>query len=88
MVKPERLSTLIGVLAVAFCWAHKIGEWRSLITPIIFKKFYLQRRPQYTFFHYGFMYIRELLLNPISTLKTDFTKLLKLFPQSQLGEIL
>lgn len=87
MVKPERLSTLLGVLAVTFCWAHKIGEWRSMAKSIIFKKFAHQKRPQYTFFRYGLDYMREILLNPLSPSKPNFIKLLHLFPPSQLGEI-
>lgn len=88
MVKSERLSTLIGVLAVAFCWAHKIGEWRSMAKPIIFKKFRYQTRPQYTLFRYGLDYMREVLLNPLSTFKPNFTKLLQLFPPPHFAEIL
>ena len=34
----DRLSKLMAVLAIAFCWAHKIGEWQNEINPIKIKK--------------------------------------------------
>ena len=33
----DRLGKLMAVLAVAFCWAHKIGEWQNEIKPIKIK---------------------------------------------------
>jgi Transposase DDE domain len=81
MTKQERISTLVGVLAVAFCWAHKIGEWKALIKTIIFKKFRHQKRPQYTYFHYGLDFIREILLNPLSNFYSQFSRLLELLPR-------
>ena len=34
----DRLGKLMAVLAVAFCWAHKVGEWKNEVTPIKIKK--------------------------------------------------
>lgn len=87
ITKQERLSTLMAVLAVAFCWAHKIGEWKALIKPIIFKQFRHQKRPQYTFFHYGLEFIRDILLNPISFFHRQFTRLLRLLPRMPTREL-
>lgn len=78
----EKLSTLIGVLAIAFSWAHKIGEWKALKKPIIFKHFRDQQRPQWTFFHYGLDCLRDILLNSECFLKEIFRDLLRLFPIS------
>jgi hypothetical protein len=80
ITKQERLSSLLAVLAVAFCWAHKIGEWKALIKPIIFKQFRHRRQPQYTFFHYGLEFIRDILLNPERFLHRQFFHLLRLLP--------
>lgn len=33
----DRLAKLMAVLAIAFCWAHKIGEWKNEIKPIKIK---------------------------------------------------
>jgi hypothetical protein len=82
MTKHDRLSTLIAVLAVAFCWAHKIGEWKAAIKPIIFKQFRHQKRPQYTYFHYGLDFIREMLIGRINGFCRQFSRLITLLPQS------
>lgn len=87
ITKPERISKLMGVLAVAFCWAHKIGEWKALIKPISFKKFRHERRPQHSFFHYGLEFLRDILINPITAAKRDFMRILKLLPQISVGEM-
>jgi hypothetical protein len=29
LTAPERVSKMVAVLALAYCWAHKTGEWRS-----------------------------------------------------------
>lgn len=34
----DRLGKLMAVLAVAFCWAHKVGEWKNEVMPIKIKK--------------------------------------------------
>lgn len=62
----ERIDKLVVLLAIGFCWAHKIGEWRAILRPIVWNKY--QRsvnnglRPQYSYFRYGFDWIRGLLL--------------------------
>jgi len=38
MTDPKRLEKLMVFLAIAFSWAHIIGEWRHEIKPIKIKK--------------------------------------------------
>jgi len=59
----DRIAKLIALLAIGFVWAHKIGEWRAKQTPIIWKKFSRQKRPQYSYFRYGLDFIREIVLH-------------------------
>jgi len=35
---PERLSTLMSILAIAYTWMIRIGTWVTKIKPEIFKK--------------------------------------------------
>ena len=57
----ERIEKLMGVLAMATAWVHKIGEWRAEIRPIKLKRFRNgQMRPQYSYFRYGLDFIRSL----------------------------
>lgn len=47
----KRLEKLTAVLAMAFCWAHKVGEWQADIKPILMKQYKDgTRHPQNTFF--------------------------------------
>jgi hypothetical protein len=59
----ERIEKLMALVSMAFCWAHKIGEWRAIKKPIILKKFRNSRRPQYSYFRYGLDFIREIILH-------------------------
>jgi hypothetical protein len=59
----ERLEKLITLLAVSFCWAHKIGEWRASKKPIVFNRYKTSRRPQYSYFRYGMDFICQALAN-------------------------
>lgn len=63
MQKLVRIDKLLSLLAIGFCWAHKVGEWRALKKPIVFNIYRTSRRPQYTYFRYGFDWIRELVLH-------------------------
>ena len=62
ITQPARIEKLMAVLAIAFCWAHKIGEWRATIKLIIFNQHKASRRPQYSYFRYGFDLIRSAVL--------------------------
>lgn len=60
MTEPERVKKLMAVLAIAFAWAHKTGEWRHDIKPIAIKK---HRRLSVSLFRYGLDYIADILMN-------------------------
>ena len=38
VVRPDRLSCLIGVVAIAYCWALAVGEWINETAPLKLKK--------------------------------------------------
>ena len=61
MTNHERVSKLVAVLAIAFCWAHKIGDWLHKTKPIRLKSH--ERRAK-SIFRYGFDQIRRYLLYP------------------------
>ncbi len=52
----ERIKKLFVLLSIAFCWAHKTGEWRHEVEPIKIKK---HGRPAVSLFRYGLDYIAE-----------------------------
>lgn len=59
----ERIEKLMGVLAMATAWVHKIGEWRATIKPIKLRRYKDgQMRPQFSYFRYGLDFIRESIL--------------------------
>lgn len=51
-----RIKKMIVLLAIAFVWAHKTGEWRHEIKPIKFKN---HGRLTKSLFRYGLDFIRE-----------------------------
>jgi hypothetical protein len=50
----ERIKKIVVLLSIAFCWAHKIGEWQHEIKPIKIKK---HGRLAVSVFRYGLDYI-------------------------------
>jgi hypothetical protein len=56
----ERLKKLIGLLALAFCWAHKTGEWISESKPLPIKQ---HGRKAKSIFRYGLDHLRRILCN-------------------------
>jgi len=62
ITKLDRLQKLMAIIAIGAAWAHKVGEWKAAIKPIIWKQFKGQKRPQYSYFRYGMDEIREVLL--------------------------
>ena len=71
--QPTRISKLLALLALAFCYALQVGLWR--ITQgkyIVFKK--TLSRPLKTVFRHGLDYLRMLLLNSVEL----FQELLRL----------
>jgi hypothetical protein len=61
----DRLAKLTALLAVGFSWAHKVGEWRAKIKPIIWKNFKEESRPQSSYFRYGLDLIREIIFQTL-----------------------
>jgi hypothetical protein len=59
IVHPDRIGKLIGVLAVAFTFAHATGEWQARYRPIVIKTH--QRKAQ-SIFRVGFDLLRRVLL--------------------------
>lgn len=56
----ERIKKVFVLLAIAFCWAHKTGEWQHEIKPIKLKK---HGRPAVSLFRYGLDYIVNAISN-------------------------
>lgn len=57
VTEPERIKKLTALLAIAFCWAHKTGEWlHKEVEPIKIKT---HGRPAKSLFRYGLDFIRE-----------------------------
>jgi hypothetical protein len=54
MTTLERVEKLMVVLAIGFCWAHKVGEWNATKKAIKIKRHRDSNRPQNSFFRYGF----------------------------------
>jgi len=69
LTEPMRLSKLIAVIAVAFTWAHKVGEWRQKIKPIRLRKMRKQMRPEYSLFKYGLELLTDCFVNRCVTVK-------------------
>ena len=57
---PERLKKLIALLALAFCWAHIVGEWLIEDKPLKIKT---HGRLARSIFRYGFDHLRRILCN-------------------------
>jgi hypothetical protein len=78
MTKLDRIEKLMAVLAIGFCLAHKVGEWKASSKPIMLKKHRNSTRPQNNYFRYGFDLIREIILNPLKKI-TEFRECLGVF---------
>jgi len=58
LVDAVRIKKMMVLLAIAFCWAHKTGEWRHEQQPIKLKK---HGRPAVSLFRYGLDYLVDIL---------------------------
>lgn len=72
----KRLEKLIALLAVAFVWAHRIGEFQVTQKKIPLKTLRKQRRPQNSFFRFGLDCLRDLL----TSFNTNYRKF-KIYPK-------
>ena len=84
-----RIKKLMVLLAVAFCWAHKTGEWRHEHKPIKIKK---HGRPEISLFRYGLDYLVDLLANSFGKLGIFNDNVRRIFtgitPLHQVGAML
>jgi hypothetical protein len=60
VIEPARLKKLIALLALAFCWAHVVGEWLSRQKALKTKK---HGRLAKSIFRYGLNHLRRILCN-------------------------
>lgn len=60
VTEPERLRKLVALLALAFCWAHAVGEWLTQHEPLKIKK---HGRLARSIFRHGFDHLRRILCN-------------------------
>lgn len=67
MVNPVRISRLLVLLTIGFCWAHKVGEWQNEEVPIKIKK---HGRKTISIFRYGLNFIRDKLFNLCSNTRS------------------
>lgn len=58
----ERIKKIFVLLAIAFCWAHKTGEWQHEVKPIKIKK---HGRLAISLFRYGLDYIINAILKVV-----------------------
>ncbi len=58
----ERIRKIFALLAIAFCWAHKTGEWQQEIQPIKIKE---HGRPAVSLFRKGLDYIVNAIINQV-----------------------
>lgn len=71
-----RIKKVMALLAIAFCWAHKTGEWKhKAIKPLKVKK---HGRPEQSLFRYGLDHLTDSLLQGLQTIEDTF-RLLALF---------
>lgn len=73
LTKAERIEKLLALLTIAFCWAHKIGEWRHEEKAITVKR---HGRKLQSYFRYGLDYLRDILLNGIYQAENKLSTLL------------
>ena len=56
----------MALLAIAFCWAHKTGEWKHQVRPLKTKK---HGRPEQSLFRYGLDYLTDSLLHGLQKIE-------------------
>jgi len=60
MTDQKKISRLLSLLTIAFCWSFLTGKWLADIKPIKLKK---HRRPARSIFRYGLDYLKNILFN-------------------------
>jgi len=69
LIELDRIEKLLALLAIAFCWAHLLGEWLHEQKPIPIKSHY---RPATSIFRYGLDWLREILFNMTEKLEAFY----------------
>jgi len=64
-----RIKKVMALLAIAFCWAHKTGEWKHQVKPLKTKK---HGRPEQSLFRYGLDYLTDSLLHGLQKTEDRF----------------
>jgi len=76
LTTPARIKKMMALLAIAFCWAHKAGEWKhKVIKPLKEKS---HGRLEQSLFRYGLDYLTDHFLQGLHK-TVDVLKLLMLF---------
>lgn len=72
----ERLKKLLALVALAFCWAHVVGEWLSAQKPLPIKK---HGRKAVSIFRHGLDHLRHILCNQLCEAeRVAFRRVIKL----------
>jgi hypothetical protein len=79
MTQIDRIEKLLVLLAMAFCFAHKAGEWRHEQKPIKIKK---HGRLSISYFRYGLDFLRNIVLNCPYKMLRFFELILHFQPQA------
>lgn len=79
----DRLGKLMAVLAVAFCWAHKIGEWRNEIMPIKIKN---HGRKIMSFFRSGMNVLRRIFCGKVPS-KAEARQVIQILFEPPVGAV-
>lgn len=80
-----KVKKMVALLALAFCWAHKTGEWRHEQTPLKTKT---HGRLEKTLFRYGLDYLSDQLIQGVqSSIKKQYQLIwLLVAPPNQIKE--
>lgn len=76
----DRIKKVFVLLSIAFCWAHKMGEWRNEVKPIKFKK---HGRSAISLFQYGLDYVSNSIMKVFYQPNLFKTCLMKLITTRQ-----
>lgn len=86
LTKPPRIKKMMALLAIGFCWAHKVGEWKEkVVKSLTVKK---HGRKAQSVFRYGLDYLTDLLTGRVRE-ALDTLRLIILFlcpPQFMIKE--
>lgn len=74
----DRLEKIMALLALTFCWAHKVGEWRAIQKPIPLNRYRDSQRPQFSYFRYGLDFLQEIVFKNYSQIKKEWKTCLQL----------